>query len=337
MPPAVSIVLPTYNRARFLPEAFSCIAAQTFSDWDLIVVDDGSTDDTRAMVGAFAPPGGQDVRYVYQENRGAYGARNTGLDHATGDYVAFFDSDDIWLPHHLERCVAALEGHPDLDWVYAACESMDVASGMVVEPTTFEVHKRPRAFRSLATRRAGDLRIIDDVQVLTCQLTHGLFAGLQNSVIRRTVFEGQRFWDDYRVVEDVLFLVRWLARGGTIGYFEDVHVIYRIHGGNSSASVTGASARRLLPVFDEQVRGYERIRREVALPPDAARALRRRLADVGFWHLGYAGRWQTGAVGPAFAAFHAALREWPWSLAMWKTYVACRLKTLVGRVPHETG
>src|SRR5262245_48027518 len=125
--PAVTVILPTYNRASFLPGAFESLDSQSFKDWDLIVVDDGSTDNTREIVHAFERAGGRAMRYVHQTNRGAYAARNRGLDEATGKYVAFFDSDDVWLPHHLARCVTALEEHPEVDWVFGSCTQIDHA------------------------------------------------------------------------------------------------------------------------------------------------------------------------------------------------------------------
>src|SRR6186997_2162819 len=112
----VSIVLPTFNRESFLAQAFSSIAAQEYPHWELIVVDDGSTDGTAAEVQRLIPTMPGPVKYVRQDNRGAYGARNTGCRHATGDYISFFDSDDLWFPHHLRRCVEALDAHADLDW-----------------------------------------------------------------------------------------------------------------------------------------------------------------------------------------------------------------------------
>src|SRR4051794_28321972 len=106
--PAVSIILPTYNRAAFLPRAFEAIRSQRFTDWELIVIDDGSNDNTPELVSQFAAGVAQSVVYLRQENQGAYGARNTGLDHAKADYIAFYDSDDLWLPHHLHDCIEAL-------------------------------------------------------------------------------------------------------------------------------------------------------------------------------------------------------------------------------------
>jgi len=191
-PPAVSIILPTYNRASFLPEALSSIRAQTWEDWELIVVDDGSSDGTAEVVRERTAGWSQPVRYVYQENQGVAGARNTGLDLATGRYIAFYDSDDLWLPHHLRRCVEALDAHPQVDWVFGACRIIELESGRVLAPTTFEVDGRPRPFRRLQGRRSGDLFIIQDPEATRCQILHGLYCGLQNSLIRRRLFEGYR-------------------------------------------------------------------------------------------------------------------------------------------------
>src|SRR5262245_39393110 len=125
MPQIVSVILPTFNRSSFLPAAFAAIQAQLLTSWELIVVDDGSTDDTPAVVDALSTSIAQPVTYRRQANQGAYGARNTGVQSARGEYIAFYDSDDIWLPHHLSACVSALNEHPDVDWIYGACEVVD--------------------------------------------------------------------------------------------------------------------------------------------------------------------------------------------------------------------
>jgi glycosyltransferase involved in cell wall biosynthesis len=107
--PKVSIILPTFNRADTIVRAVKSARAQTYQDWELIVVDDGSTDDTAALIG------GMDRRLtlIRQENRGFTEARNTGIRAASGDYLAFLDSDDEFLPHHLELCVGFLEAFKD--------------------------------------------------------------------------------------------------------------------------------------------------------------------------------------------------------------------------------
>lgn len=109
----VSIIMPTFNRADTIKRAIRSVQAQTFTDWELIVVDDGSTDDTAARIEGCDPR----LKLIRQENQGTAGARNTGLRASAGSYIAFLDSDDEWLPHHLELCVSFLEAFPGEQFV----------------------------------------------------------------------------------------------------------------------------------------------------------------------------------------------------------------------------
>lgn len=102
----LSVVIPAYNYARFLPEAIESVLAQTLSSLELIVVDDGSTDETKQVVERFDDPR---VRYVWQSNQGLSAARNTGIREARGELVAFLDADDRWRPDFAETVVARFE------------------------------------------------------------------------------------------------------------------------------------------------------------------------------------------------------------------------------------
>jgi glycosyltransferase involved in cell wall biosynthesis len=121
--PRVTVIIPTYNRAHLLLEALDSVVAQTFTDYEIIVADDGSTDMTADVVAQY----GSSVRYVVSPHRGAAGAyaRNLGLQHARGDYVGFLDSDDRWLPQKLARQVALLEANPDCHWCYSDAVAFD--------------------------------------------------------------------------------------------------------------------------------------------------------------------------------------------------------------------
>lgn len=121
--PKVSVVIPTYNYAHFLPEAVQSVLAQTFPNFELIIVDDGSTDNTPEVAKRFL--GDPRVRYVRQENRGLSAARNTGIREARGKYVAFLDPDDLWLPEKLEKQVALVEKDVDIALAYCTVEFMD--------------------------------------------------------------------------------------------------------------------------------------------------------------------------------------------------------------------
>jgi glycosyltransferase involved in cell wall biosynthesis len=105
--PRVSVIVPAYNAARYLPTSISSVISQTYDQWELVIVDDGSTDETRELVSSYAAQLGDKLRYVYQPNRGLLAARNTGIRNSRGDLIALLDADDIWLPTRLERSVAA--------------------------------------------------------------------------------------------------------------------------------------------------------------------------------------------------------------------------------------
>jgi glycosyltransferase involved in cell wall biosynthesis len=108
--PAVSVIIPTYNRAKLLGRAIQSILAQTYQDFELIIVDDGSTDDTESLVKSF---NSEKIRYIrHKKNRGASAARNTGIRSAKGEYIALQDSDDEWMPEKLEKQMRAFATAP---------------------------------------------------------------------------------------------------------------------------------------------------------------------------------------------------------------------------------
>ncbi len=118
----ISVIIPAYNAAGSIRAALDGACAQTVPPDEIIVVDDGSTDGTAGEVAAV---GRADlVRYVRRENGGASAARNTGLDVATGEWVAFLDADDEWLPRRLELALAVVDRRPDLLWVGAAFDEI---------------------------------------------------------------------------------------------------------------------------------------------------------------------------------------------------------------------
>jgi glycosyltransferase involved in cell wall biosynthesis len=108
MTPKVSVVIPTYNNATRLHETLDGVRRQTFRDFEIIVVDDGSTDDTAGVVTAYDPA----IRYMRQTNQGPAAARNKGVSFSLGEWIAFCDHDDFWNERHLEELVACLIDHP---------------------------------------------------------------------------------------------------------------------------------------------------------------------------------------------------------------------------------
>lgn len=335
--PKVSILLPAYNRARFLPMAIEAIRSQTLADWELVIVDDGSTDDTEAVVERLCSGIAQPIRYMKQANAGAYGARNTALDLAIAPLVAFYDSDDLWLPHHLADCVRALDQSPDVAWVYAACRIVNFRTGAVLDPDTFLLAGRPRPFRELRVERRGALRVLDDPRTVALAFRHGLYCGLQNSVIRRSVFDGVRFEAALRnEAEDQLFVIRSLKRGHRVAYIDAVHVQYHVHDANSSAADASQDTDRQLRVYRLLIDGFEALRGELSWSAAERRELDRRIAQDYFWHIGYAVLWKHGRRVEAVEAYRAGLRSWPWSLACWKTYLLARARLMLAPAPSSS-
>lgn len=115
--PRVSVIIPTYNRAYILGRAIQSVLNQTYQDFEVIVVDDGSTDNTEEVVLNF---GSEKMRYIrHDKNRGAGAARNTGIRAARGEYIAFQDSDDKWYPNRLEEIAGIMEDHENIDFIFS--------------------------------------------------------------------------------------------------------------------------------------------------------------------------------------------------------------------------
>ncbi|MGH9799036.1 MAG: glycosyltransferase family A protein, partial [Blastocatellia bacterium] len=112
--PAVSIIIPAYNLAPYIAETLDSVFAQTCRDFEIIVINDGSTDDTEERIAPYR----NRIVYIRQENRGVMAARNVGLQAARGRYIALLDGDDLWLPNFLEVLVGMLEADPDLSVAY---------------------------------------------------------------------------------------------------------------------------------------------------------------------------------------------------------------------------
>ena len=105
----VSVIIPTFNRKNFVPKAIESVLKQSYKKYEIIIVDDGSGDGTQDYVRSNFPM----VRLIFQSNRGVSAARNTGILHSKGDWIAFLDSDDQWLPKKLEYQINILSGHKD--------------------------------------------------------------------------------------------------------------------------------------------------------------------------------------------------------------------------------
>jgi len=184
--PAVSVIIPTYNRAAMVREAIESVLAQSYADRELIVVDDGSTDGTGAAVAAFLPQ----LTYVYQEHKGVSAARNRGAAIARGEYLAFLDSDDLWLKHKLDRQMRFMESHPEALICYT--DEIWIRRGVRVNPM-----KKHRKYSGMIFPYCLPLCIISPSSAL---------------FVRRILAEADRFDETLAVCEDYDLWLRIAAR-----------------------------------------------------------------------------------------------------------------------------
>jgi glycosyltransferase involved in cell wall biosynthesis len=241
--PTVSVIIPTYNRAEAVQRTLDSVLDQTFEGLEAIVVDDASTDDTAAVVAAYDDERVELVQH--QRNRGGSAARNTGIAEATGEYIAFLDSDDEWLPRKLERQVAVLERRSD-DWVAAYC-------GVEMVPES-----EPGLVRRLATARfsrfddtegaEGGEELVRDVLSDDLHTSAGSTLIVRADVVR--AIDG--FDESFDRFQDSEFLIRVL-RQGKLAYV-DAPLVRRHQSENPSASELEAADSHYLRTFSETVR-----------------------------------------------------------------------------------
>lgn len=212
--PKVSVVIPTYNCKDYVQEAINSVLAQTYRDFELIVVDDGSTDGTGEVLKQFH----SQIRYVYQKNQGSSAAQNRGIRMASGQLVAFLDHDDLWLPHKLERQVAYLDAHPDVALVCSSVLTIDADGSCLSRETEERFH--------LSEGQLPFETIFFRCPVLTSTVLTKREALIQAGLFDVTL----RYGDDYDM------WVR-LALQSPIAFIPEPLAYYRVHGGNTSALV----------------------------------------------------------------------------------------------------
>jgi glycosyltransferase involved in cell wall biosynthesis len=226
MRPRVSIVMPSYNRADLIVESIRSVIAQTYSGWELIVVDDGSTDDSIARIDALAEPR---IAVLRQPRIGNVARlRNLGAAAARGDYLAFLDSDDLWLPAKLELQLAGLAGKPDA-WSYASHALAD-AQGM-------QMPLRSGRFAPVSGK------------VLRALLTEETSATVITWLVPRALFERLGGFDEQLRLREDLDLVLRLAQAADAVAAPQVLALARDHPGRKTRAA--ADQHRLTAlVFD---------------------------------------------------------------------------------------
>lgn len=301
--PLVSVIIPAYNACRFVCTAVESALAQTHQRVEVIVVDDGSTDDTTEVLASF----GNRIRWVSQVNRGPAAARNTGLALASGEYVTFLDADDRFLADKLYRQLHCLAGTPAAGWAYCDILYVDEAGRHLCRASErFAYAKR--------TRLEGDL---------FSELFAGNFIPVHAPLFRRQCLkEVEPLDEDQRLIgqEDWDLLLRLSVRSRA-AYIPEVLAECLLRSDSLSADLALRDRGRF-HILDKATRTF----------PDQIRALgcqgRRIIADAHNW-FGYClyreRRW-TDAV----ERLRASLRTWPWQGRAWWYLGLAHLRLALG-------
>jgi len=217
---SVSVIIPTYNRARWLPETVASILGQTRPPAEVIIVDDGSSDDTASACAAFPQP----VRYVRQPNAGVSAARNRGIAESSGHWIAFADSDDVWVSTKLEVQLAALEMSSSSRWTASDCQVIDLTGSTVsgeqgfrrTFPLFTDLGVTPEELFGRTLQREelevnGERHVVYSGDVYGL-LFHGNFVLPSTAIVsRETVQAVGKFDESMRVAEDTEFFHRVAA------------------------------------------------------------------------------------------------------------------------------
>lgn len=205
MEKVVSIVLAVYNGEKTIREAIESVLFQSYRNWELIIVDDGSIDKTSEIIKGYKD---ERIKYIFQENQGRSKARNKGIFLSKGDYIAFLDSDDIWLKEHLKREIEIFHTYPEIALVYSDIEIID-ENGKRMQ---FEIQWKPKRYSGLPIN----------------QLIEENFIPFSTVIIKKRILDKVGFFDiSIDGAEDWDLWLRIVKEGYKIYYLDEITVKYR--------------------------------------------------------------------------------------------------------------
>jgi glycosyltransferase involved in cell wall biosynthesis len=293
--PKVSIIMPVYNGERFIVDAIESALVQTYTNFEVIIVDDGSQDRSHDKIEPYlALP---NIRYIRQKNGGVAAARNAAIACASGELIGFLDQDDVWAPHKLEREVRYLAEHPAVGLVHAYQGYIDRAGKEITNPKDWVAPLEGACFAELFQRNR--------IAVLTVLLR------------KRCLEELGVFNENIPGADDYELWLR-LARRFEFGFVPDVLAYYRIHQDNVSHNAFKMTTRELQALESVLARDHS-VQAELG-----SRTVNRRLyplnRGVAEWSM-----WQEQNFEKARGFFRKALgqnwRHWP----SWKGFFWCSL------------
>lgn len=263
----VSVVIPAYNAARFLAETVESVRQQTTPVHEIIIVDDGSTDETKQVVQSL----GGDIVYIWQANAGVSAARNRGIAEAEGEIIAFLDADDLWLPEKVGKQLGVFLCHTEVALVAADRAEIDAQGGLLLD----SLFKKQGLYEFFSELRGNPIP-----QALS-RLVQVNFIPTSSVMVRKSALAQVGVFDTaIRYGEDLELWAR-IASRHAIACLPEVLIHYRQHGNNA----TQATEKLLLDmvIVMKRIRswGSKALRKEKL---NADKAVSQALWDLGYWY-----------------------------------------------------
>jgi glycosyltransferase involved in cell wall biosynthesis len=317
----VSIIIPVFNRENMVQCALESIAQQTYTNWEIVVSDDGSTDNTRAVVEQFSKTVTQPIIFVEAKiNQGVGRARNIGISKATGDLIAFLDSDDRWLDHHLQNSIDILQATPTIDWISANYRFLDLDTGEVFIENGFHSHGARPELKLKQIIVNGTNVVVDPVLIETAIL-HGHMAPLGSSVFRKKVFDIVIF-PNARIHEDSVFWIDALMHKLTFGYIEDIHLEVYDHVNRTVVRELNNNQGKLHKL-KAHLNSYQALytlkKHKNMFDKEELSAYNIRLSNLCFWIIGYGCYLNNGNYLKAYKWFFNGVLYQPLNKKYWQT------------------
>lgn len=238
----VSVVMPVYNMERYVRQAINSVLRQTFKDYEVIIVDDGSTDLSYDICSEFTD---SRIRIIQQENRGVSGARNTGVEVSRGQYIAFLDPDDLWLPKKLEKHVAHLDSHPEVGISFSYSAFINEKG----DPTG--LYQLPR-YKGITPKQLFCSNPVSNgstAVVRRAALVSSAKVGIELPEVERPFDEELKHIEDFELWNRIVLLSSWKIAG-----IPKILTFYRLR--DSSLSSNTRVQERYFEFALDKIRGY---------------------------------------------------------------------------------
>jgi glycosyltransferase involved in cell wall biosynthesis len=245
--PLVRVVIPTHNRSRLLGEAVQTVLDQSFGDFEIVIADDGSVDDTHSVATGLVQRDRR-IRYVFHSNRGCAATRNAAIKMpGSFKYVALLDDDDLWLPEHLETTVRVLEEEPEITLVFARVRTIDELGGQWSAARIAERDQKMRRPIALLEREGPKGSIILDRDAVFHSLLRSEFTPHTSTVVVRAEQIPFDPWlnESLVVLEDLEFFVKLAKHSLRFAFIDAIHAEVRYQGDNLTRWIGVASPTQL--------------------------------------------------------------------------------------------